>query len=99
MAEGHCKDDHVSEKLDMDAAAVDAPGSPASVSGAAGLAWLVAATLDGIPENLVLGVALSEGSGGLALLVAIFVANFPEALVGSVSMRAQGRSGTFILAT
>ena len=98
MAEGHRKDDQGSEKLDTDAAAVDAPASPASVSGAAGLALLAAATLDGIPENLVLGVALGEGSGGLALLAAIFAANFPEALVGSASMRAQGRSATFILA-
>ena len=32
MAEGHRKDDHGSEKLDLDAAAQDAPASPASVS-------------------------------------------------------------------
>ena len=99
MAEGHRKDDHGSEKLDLDAAAQDAPPSPASVSGAAGLALLAAATLDGVPENLVLGVALGEGSGGIALLAAIFVANFPEALVGSASMRVQGRSQAFILGT
>ena len=99
MAEGHRKDDHGSEKLDVDAAAQDAAPSPASVSGAAGLALLAAATLDGVPENLVLGVALGEGSGGIALLAAIFVANFPEALVGSASMREQGRSQAFILGT
>ena len=99
MAEGHRKDDHGSEKLDLDAAAQDAAPSPASVSGAAGLALLAAATLDGVPENLVLGVALGEGSGGIALLAAIFVANFPEALVGSASMRVQGRSQAFILGT
>jgi zinc transporter, ZIP family len=99
MAEGDRKDDHGSEKLDLDAAAHDAPASPASVSGAAGLALLAAATLDGVPENLVLGVALGEGSGGIALLAAIFVANFPEALVGSASMREQGRSQAFILGT
>ena len=99
LAEGHRKDDQGSEKLDTDAAAVDAPASPASVTGAAGLALLAAATLDGIPENLVLGVSLGEESGSLALLVAIFVANFPEALVGSASMRAQGRSQGFILGT
>lgn len=99
MAEGHRKDDHGSEKLDLDAAAQDAPTSPASVTGAAGLALLAAATLDGVPENLVLGVALGEGSGGIALLAAIFAANFPEALVGSASMREQGRSQAFILGT
>jgi ZIP family zinc transporter len=97
MAEGHRKDDHGSEKLDTDAAAVEEAPSPASVSGSAGLALLAAATLDGIPENLVLGVSLTEGTGGIALLAAIFAANFPEALVGSASMRAQGRSNAFIL--
>ena len=97
MAEGHKKDDHGSEKMDLDAAAQDSPTSPASVTGAAGLALLAAATLDGVPENLVLGVALGEGSGGVALLAAIFAANFPEALVGSASMREQGRSQGFIL--
>jgi ZIP family zinc transporter len=99
MAEGRQKDDHGSEKMDLDAAAQDAPASPASVTGAAGLALLAAATLDGIPENLVLGVALGEGSGGVALLAAIFAANFPEALVSSASMREQGRSQAFIMGT
>jgi ZIP family zinc transporter len=99
LAEGHRQDGQGSEKLDTDAAAADAPASPASVTGAAGLALLAAATLDGVPENLVLGVSLGEESGSLALLVAIFVANFPEALVGSASMRAPGRSSAFILGT
>jgi len=99
MAEGHHEEDHGSEKLDTDAPASDEASSPASVSGAAGLALLAAVTLDGVPENLALGVSLGEGSGGLALLSAIFVSNFPEALVGSASMRAQGRSQAFILAT
>jgi ZIP family zinc transporter len=99
LAEGHREEDHGSEKLDVDAAAQDEAASPASVSGAAGLALLAAVTLDGVPENLALGVSLGEGTGGFALLAAIFVSNFPEALVGSASMRAQGRSQKFILGT
>ncbi len=99
LAEGHREEDHGSEKLDADAAAQDKTASPASVSGAAGLALLAAVTLDGVPENLALGVSLGEGTGGFALLAAIFVSNFPEALVGSASMRAQGRSQKFILGT
>ena len=99
LAEGRRPEDHGSEKLDVDAAAEDAGPSSASVSGAAGLALLAAVTLDGVPENVALGVSLGEGSGGLALLAAIFVSNFPEALVGSASMRAQGRSQAFILGT
>lgn len=97
LAEGHHKQDHGSEKLDTDAAAKDRSATTASVSGAAGLALLAAVTLDGVPENIALGISLAEGSGGLALLAAIFVSNFPEALVGSASMRSQGRSQAWIL--
>ena len=99
LAEGHRAADHGSEKLDVDAAAQQRAPSPASVSGAAGLALLAAVTLDGVPENLALGISLGGGTGGLALLAAIFVSNFPEALVGSASMRAQGRSQLFIIGT
>jgi zinc transporter, ZIP family len=59
-----------------------------------GLALLAASILDGVPENLALGVSMAgeHGGGSLALLVGIFAANFPEALVGAVSLRSQGRS-------
>jgi len=69
------------------------------MSGGTGLALLAAVTLDGVPENVALGVTLGGGGGGIALLAAIFVSNFPEALVGSASMRSQGRSQAFILGT
>jgi ZIP family zinc transporter len=65
---------------------------------------LAAVTLDGVPENLALGVSLvggesaGEGAGGtIALLVAIFTSNFPEALVGGVAMRSGGRSPGFVI--
>ena len=91
------------------AARGDVPDLPGELAGAAlqqrekvqvaaasgiGLALLAASILDGIPENLALGVSMAgERSGGsLALLVGIFAANFPEALVGAVAMRSQGRS-------
>ena len=91
------------------AARGDAPDLPEELAGAAlqqrekvkvaaasgvGLALLAASILDGIPENLALGVSMAgERSGGsLALLVGIFAANFPEALVGAVSLRSQGRT-------
>jgi ZIP family zinc transporter len=97
LARGRREGDHGSEKLDKDAAAQEEAASSASVSGAAGLALLAAVTLDGVPENIALGVSVDEGTGGVALLAAIFVSNFPEALVGSASMRAQGRSQLFIV--
>ena len=66
-----------------------------------GLALLAAVTLDGVPENLALGVSLAGeeavGGGSLALLVAIFASNFPEALVGAVAMRSQGRSAGYTI--
>jgi zinc transporter, ZIP family len=87
-----------SVKLDTDAAAEDRPPTVASTRGAAGLALLAAVTLDGVPENLALGVSLGEaGSGGLALLAAIFVSNLPEALVGASSMRTRGSSAWRII--
>jgi zinc transporter, ZIP family len=66
----------------------------AAASSGVGLALLAASILDGVPENLALGVSMAgERSGGsLALLVGIFAANFPEALVGAVALRSQGRS-------
>jgi ZIP family zinc transporter len=95
-------EDHEEEgsaKLDKDAATADRPATATSTRGAAGLALLAAVTLDGVPENVALGVSLGEGTGGLALLAAIFASNLPEALVGSASMQAQGRSSRFIVGT
>jgi ZIP family zinc transporter len=51
-----------------------------------GFALLAAVTLDGIPENLAMGVALVE-SANPALLVAIFASNLPEAIAGAKKMR------------
>lgn len=91
--------DRGSDKLDKQAATEGQRAAAPLVKGAAGMALLAAVTLDGAPENVALGVSLGEGTGGLALLGAIFVSNFPEALVGSASMRAQGRTHTFVLVT
>jgi zinc transporter, ZIP family len=82
-----------SPKVDIDAAASDVKVSPSSVGSSAGLALLAAAILDGVPEQLALGISLGEpaaDSGGVVLLVAIFLSNFPEALVGAASMQEQG---------
>ena len=69
-------------------------------SGAArGVGWalLAAVTLDGVPENLALGVSLVEGAS-VSLLVAIFFSNLPEALVGAVAMRGGGRTARSVVA-
>jgi ZIP family zinc transporter len=61
-----------------------------------GLALLAGVTLDGVPENLAMGVALLEGSA-VALLVAIFASNLPEAIVGAEKMRDDLGRGEILL--
>jgi ZIP family zinc transporter len=63
-----------------------------------GWALLAAVTLDGVPENLALGVSLVEGAS-VTLLVAIFFSNLPESLVGAQAMRGEGRSPRTVVVT
>ncbi len=56
---------------------------------AVGFALLAGVTLDGIPENLAMGVSLIEGAS-MTLLVAIFASNLPEAIAGAERMRKAG---------
>jgi ZIP family zinc transporter len=52
-----------------------------------GIALALGAFLDGIPEQLVLGIGLAGGqSVGLGLLVAIFVSNLPESIGSATAM-------------
>jgi ZIP family zinc transporter len=54
-------------------------------------ALALGAFLDGIPEQLVLGIGLAAGEGvSLGLLAAIFVSNLPEAIGSSTAMRDAG---------
>jgi zinc transporter, ZIP family len=56
-----------------------------------GSALALGAFLDGIPEQLVLGIGLAAGEGvGVGLLVAIFVSNLPEAIGSASEMRESG---------
>ena len=63
---------------------------------AAGLALVATAALDGIPENLALGVGLAE-SGSYALLASIVVSNVPEGFGGGARMREGGASSARVL--
>lgn len=76
------------------AAAQSAAGAQRTI----GFALLAAVTLDGVPENLALGVSLVDGAS-LALLVAIFFSNLPESLVGAVAMRAGGQHVRSVVGT
>ena len=67
-----------------------AAGRVASMGGGAALA--LGAFLDGIPEQMVLGIGLASGEPvSLGLLAAIFVSNLPEAIGGATDMRRQMR--------
>jgi ZIP family zinc transporter len=58
-----------------------------------GTALALGAFLDGIPEQLVLGINIAAGAGvGVSLLVAIFVSNLPESLGSASDMKEAGRS-------
>ena len=70
--------------------------SAGASSRAIGYALLLAVTLDGVPENLAMGISLVDNSNP-ALLVAIFVSNLPEAIVGAQKMREAGQSTRAIM--
>lgn len=77
---------------------VDARQSENS-SQAGGGALAVGALLDGIPEQLVLGIGLAAGEGiGTALVVAIVVSNLPESIGSASDLLASGmRKGRVVL--
>jgi ZIP family zinc transporter len=63
-----------------------------------GAALALGAFLDGIPEQLVLGIGIAAGEGvSVGLLVAIFVSNIPEAIGSATDMRESGSSTRSIL--
>ena len=58
-----------------------------------GTSLALGAFLDGIPEQIVLGIGIAAGKGvSIGLLVAIFVSNLPEAIGSATDMRAAGSS-------
>jgi ZIP family zinc transporter len=58
-----------------------------------GTALALGAFLDGIPEQMVLGIGLAAGSGvSVGLLAAVFISNLPEAVGSATGMRAAGHA-------
>jgi zinc transporter, ZIP family len=75
-----------------------AAGKVASMGGGAALA--LGAFLDGIPEQMVLGIGLAGGEPvSVGLLAAIFVSNLPEAIGGATDMRRQMHSNRQVMLT
>jgi zinc transporter, ZIP family len=68
-------------------------GGTAPAGGDAGTGLALGAFLDGIPEQLVLGIGIAAGEGvSVGLLVAIFISNLPEAIGSSTEMSRAGRA-------
>ena len=66
-------------------------GSSGGQGEGSGKSLALGSFLDGIPEQLVLGIGLAGGAPvSVALLVAIFVSNLPEGIGASVDMKASG---------
>jgi ZIP family zinc transporter len=75
-----------------------AAGKVASMGGGAALA--LGAFLDGIPEQMVLGIGLAGGEPvSVGLLAAIFVSNLPEAIGGATDMRREMHSNRQVMLT
>jgi ZIP family zinc transporter len=75
-----------------------AAGRVASMGGGASLA--LGAFLDGIPEQMVLGIGLASGEPVSAgLLLAIFISNLPEAIGGATDMRGEMHSSRQVTRT
>jgi zinc transporter, ZIP family len=61
-------------------------------------ALALGAFLDGVPEQLVLGLGIAVGGEvGVSLIVAIFVSNLPEAIGSARAMREHGRDARTII--
>jgi ZIP family zinc transporter len=68
----------------------DVEGAPQDASG---LAIVLGAALDGVPESAVLGLTLLQsGHIGVSMLVAVFISNLPEAIAATSSLRNSGWS-------
>jgi zinc transporter, ZIP family len=74
-------------------------GMPGRMQGSSpGQALALGAFLDGIPEQLVLGISVASGNGvGVGLLAAIFVSNLPESIGSSSEMQRTGTDRSTIL--
>jgi ZIP family zinc transporter len=63
-----------------------------------GLAIVLGAVLDGIPESIVLGIGLLGGTGvSVAFIAAVFLSNLPEGLAATTGLLAAGWSRRDVL--
>ena len=76
----------------------DRKRSEGQQAGGSGLAIVLGAVLDGIPESLVLGIGLLGGTGvSVAFLAAVFISNVPEGIAATSGLRTSGWAPSRIL--
>src|SRR4051794_12929313 len=67
-------------------------------AGAAPMALVLGALLDGIPESAAIGVSLLGGGAvGVSVVAAVFLSNVPESMSAAVGLRKAGHSRKWIL--
>ena len=73
-------------------------GTTGAATATGGLALVLGALLDGIPESAAIGISLLDGEGvGVAMVAAVFLSNVPESLSATTGLKASGRSARWIL--
>ena len=71
----------------------------AAAAAAAGLPIVLGIVLDGVPEQIVIGLGLVGGGGvSAAMVVAVFLSNLPEAIAATSGLATSGWSNRKILA-
>jgi ZIP family zinc transporter len=66
--------------------------------GSGGMALILGAVLDGIPESIVLGLTLIGGGGiGLTVLIAILLSNLPEGIAATHDLVESGWSAASVI--
>lgn len=64
----------------------------AKAGGIRGLALLMGAALDGIPESFMLGISIVMGKGiSIPLIVAVIVSNFPEGMASAAELKGNSK--------
>lgn len=76
----------------------DAGASGVGPTSTSGMALVLGALLDGVPESAAIGISLLGGEGvGIAMVAAVFLSNVPEAVSATTGLKASGRSTGWIL--
>ena len=76
----------------------DRKASSGAQADGSGLAIVLGAVLDGIPESIVLGLGLLGGEGiSVAFIAAVFISNLPEGLSATTGLLASGWSRARVL--